>query len=71
MVMNNILEEIWELRDKRVDNWALMNSPLPTVLISCLYFYFVKFLGPQIMRDRKAFDLRNTIIGYNFIQVRE
>jgi len=52
-----------------VDDWPLMNSPLPTLAICCLYFYCVKFLGPRIMKDRKAFDLRNTIIVYNFLQV--
>jgi hypothetical protein len=64
-----LLEEIWSHRDKRVDHWPLMNSPLPTIAICCLYFYCVKFLGPKLMKDRKAFEIRKTIIAYNLFQV--
>ena len=66
---HGILEGIWDLRDRRVDEWPLMNSPLPTVALCCLYFYTVKFLGPWFMKERKPFDLKNTIIVYNFVQV--
>ena len=64
-----ILEQIWDLRDRRVDEWPLMNSPLPTLALCGLYLYTVKFLGPWFMKDRKPYDLKNTIIVYNFIQV--
>ena len=57
-----------DLRDRRVDSWALMSSPLPTAAACCLYFYCVKFAGPQFMAKRKPFDLRRTIIVYNFLQ---
>ena len=70
MPLNNFLEELWDLRDKRVDDWPLMNSPLPTVALCCAYFYFVKFLGPRLMKERKAWEIRNTIIVYNCIQVK-
>ncbi len=67
----NLLEVVWSLRDPRVDDWPLMSSPLPTVAICAAYFYVVKFLGPRLMKDRKPFDLRNTIIAYNLFQVSE
>ena len=67
--VQRILEEIWDLRDRRVDQWPLMNSPLPTVALCSLYFYTVKFLGPWFMKERKPYDLKNTIIVYNFLQV--
>ena len=67
--VHGVLEQIWDLRDQRVDNWPLMNSPLPTVALCCLYFYTVKFLGPWFMKDKKPYDLKNTIIVYNFAQV--
>jgi hypothetical protein len=36
----------------------------------CLsYAYFVKVLGPRIMQNRKAMDLRGVLIVYNFVQV--
>ena len=69
-MLNKILEDIWDLRDKRMDSYPLMNSPLPTAAICCLYFYCVKFLGPKLMSGRKAFEIKNVIIWYNLIQVK-
>ncbi|XP_046444486.1 elongation of very long chain fatty acids protein-like [Daphnia pulex] len=56
-------------RDPRVDGWFLMSSPVPTLIICSCYIYFVKSLGPRLMRDRKPFELRSAIIIYNVIQV--
>lgn len=68
-MLNKILEDIWDLRDKRMDSYYLMNSPLPTAAICCLYFYCVKFLGPKLMSGRKPFEIKGIILGYNLIQV--
>ena len=68
--MSTLLEAIWDRRDVRVDDWPLMSSPLPTLLLCSAYFYIVKIWGPQFMRDRKPYELKNTLIIYNIIQVR-
>ncbi|TRY79697.1 hypothetical protein TCAL_08329 [Tigriopus californicus] len=67
--MNRILEDIWDARDLRMDSYPLMNSPLPTIALCCLYFYGVKFLGPRLMKDKKAWEIKNVLIGYNLVQV--
>lgn len=54
--------------DKRVANWPLMSSPLPTVVISCLYLLFL-WAGPRYMQDRQPYTLRKTLIVYNFSMV--
>ncbi|KAG5883064.1 hypothetical protein JTB14_030439 [Gonioctena quinquepunctata] len=54
--------------DPRVRDWAMMSSPVPTVLICTFYAYFSKVLGPRIMENRKPFDLRNILIIYNLVQ---
>ena len=46
--------------------WPQIAAPLA---LCGLYLYTVKFLGPWFMKDRKPYDLKNTIIVYNFIQV--
>ncbi|XP_057377789.1 elongation of very long chain fatty acids protein 7-like [Daphnia carinata] len=56
-------------RDPRVDGWLFMGSPFPTLIMCSCYIYFVKSLGPRLMRDRKPFELRGAIIVYNIIQV--
>uniref|UniRef100_A0A8C2RVE0 Elongation of very long chain fatty acids protein 4 n=1 Tax=Capra hircus TaxID=9925 RepID=A0A8C2RVE0_CAPHI len=53
------------LWDKRVENWPLMQSPLPTLCISTLYLLFV-WLGPKWMKDREPFQMRLVLILYNF-----
>ena len=66
--MSTVLEAIWDRRDIRVDDWPLMSSPLPTLLLCSAYFYIVKIWGPQFMRDRKPYELKNTLIAYNVVQ---
>lgn len=56
-------------KDPRVDGWLLMGSPFYTPIICASYIYFVKSLGPKLMRDRKPFELKLPIIIYNIVQV--
>lgn len=54
--------------DPRVNGWAMMSSPLPTMAICLSYAYFSKVLGPRLMENRKPFDLRRILIFYNLVQ---
>lgn len=57
------------LLDPRVENWLLMSSPLPQTIILGFYVYFVTSLGPKLMENRKPFELKKTMITYNFFLV--
>jgi len=46
-----------------------MNSPFHVLLICAGYIYFIKNLGPRLMRDRRPFELKGLIIFYNIIQL--
>lgn len=46
-----------------------MSSPLPTMVICLCYVYFVKSLGPNLMRNRQPFQMKTPILIYNAIQV--
>ncbi len=59
----------WEQRDRRVDGWPLMDSPLPTLALCLSYVFIVKVAGPWYMRDREPLNLRTFLIGYNAFQV--
>nr|WAH70729.1 ELOVL fatty acid elongase 7a [Eleutheronema tetradactylum] len=61
-----IYDEFFQNADPRVENWFLMASPFPQALIILGYIYFVTSLGPRIMENRKAFDLKKVLIVYNF-----
>ncbi|XP_066996890.1 very long chain fatty acid elongase AAEL008004 isoform X2 [Anabrus simplex] len=55
--------------DPRVNDWFLMSGPFPTAVACLSYVYFVKVLGPRLMENRKPFELRYILIGYNLFQV--
>lgn len=55
--------------DPRTRDWPMMSSPFPTLVVCLSYGYFVKVIGPKLMENRKPFNLRYTLILYNFIQV--
>ena len=65
----NFYDELWLIRDKRVDNWPLMNSPWPTVGLCATYVYICCVLGPAFMKNRPAFQLHKPIMFYNILQV--
>ncbi|XP_076029508.1 very long chain fatty acid elongase 4-like isoform X2 [Oratosquilla oratoria] len=50
--------------DKRVKEWPLMQSPVPTLGITAMYLLMV-LLGPKLMENRKPFTLRGPLIVYN------
>jgi hypothetical protein len=45
-----------------------MQSPIPTLLLCISYAYFCKSLAPRLMKNRKPFDLRRTLVIYNLFQ---
>nr|CAI5833903.1 unnamed protein product [Callosobruchus analis] len=46
-----------------------MSSPFYTLGICLTYVFIVKVLGPKLMENRKPFELKNVLIGYNLFQV--
>ena len=50
--------------DRRVDGWPLLESPIPTVLLTLGYLLLV-WLGPQLMRHRRPLQLRAPLVLYN------
>jgi hypothetical protein len=57
------------LPDHRSDDWFLMGSPWHAVAVVALYLYFVKRLGPNLMRNRPAFKLDGVLKVYNLFQI--
>lgn len=46
-----------------------MGSPVPIVLVSFAYLYFVLGCGPRYMKDKQAYDLKTIIKLYNVFQI--
>lgn len=55
--------------DPRTENWLLMSGPGPLLTVLVTYLYFCTSVGPRYMRDRKPYDLKNTMILYNVSQI--
>ncbi|XP_075970997.1 uncharacterized protein LOC142973244 [Anticarsia gemmatalis] len=55
--------------DPRTENWWLMSGPGPLLTLLATYLYFCTSVGPRYMRDRKPYDLKNTMIVYNVSQI--
>ncbi|XP_046400868.1 elongation of very long chain fatty acids protein AAEL008004-like [Ischnura elegans] len=58
-----------DLSDPRTSSWPLVGSPFPGLCILAAYLYFVRRLGPSLMANRPAMDLRNILVVYNAFQV--
>ncbi|GAA6073537.1 ELOVL fatty acid elongase 8b isoform X2 [Tachysurus ichikawai] len=54
--------------DKRTDPWLLVYSPVPVLWIFLCYLGII-WLGPRLMRNREAVDLKLVLIVYNFAMV--
>lgn len=58
-----------ELADPRTNDWWLIGNPLPGIFIMVSYLLFVLKIGPNYMKNRKPYEMKNILIVYNFIQV--
>ncbi|KAF7279818.1 hypothetical protein GWI33_006701 [Rhynchophorus ferrugineus] len=56
-------------KDALVNQWPLMQSPIPMISIVVLYLYFVLSWGPRWMEKKPAFELKNAMIFYNLYQI--
>lgn len=55
--------------DPRGKTYPLVDNPIPTIALVLAYLAYVLVIGPLYMRDRKPFQLKNTLIYYNAFQV--
>lgn len=46
-----------------------MQSPVPMTAILSVYLFFILYLGPRFMANRKPFQLKEPMIVYNFLLV--
>ncbi|XP_044184403.1 elongation of very long chain fatty acids protein 4-like isoform X1 [Acropora millepora] len=54
-----------ESGDPKTADWPLVATPWPTVAFLAAYLFIVK-VGPKIMEKRRAYNLREVLIVYNF-----
>lgn len=74
MANKTSIVEYWDyvfvdLGDPRTNDWPLLGSPIPGLLILASYLFFVLYAGPRYMTNRKPYNLNNILVVYNAIQV--
>ncbi|CAH0554792.1 unnamed protein product [Brassicogethes aeneus] len=69
LVVENYNELLESKKDPLVDSWLFMQSPIPVISILVIYLYFVLKLGPNLMKNREAYNLKYVMIVYNAYQV--
>jgi len=57
--------ELWNVRDRRLDDWFMMSSIWPTVTLCVFYWYCSIVLGPWLMKNREPLELKTPIQLYN------
>ncbi|XP_041976554.1 elongation of very long chain fatty acids protein AAEL008004 [Aricia agestis] len=55
--------------DPRTADWFFVSGLGPLVTLLSTYLYFCTSVGPRFMRDRKPFELKHTMLVYNFSQI--
>uniref|UniRef100_A0A3B3YYX4 Elongation of very long chain fatty acids protein 1 n=1 Tax=Poecilia mexicana TaxID=48701 RepID=A0A3B3YYX4_9TELE len=55
--------------DPRIKDYPLMESPVSMTAILLVYLFFIMYVGPRIMANRKPFQLKEAMIVYNFLLV--
>ncbi|CAH3106609.1 unnamed protein product [Pocillopora meandrina] len=54
--------------DPKTEEWPLVATPWPTISLVAMYLFIVK-VGPKMMENRKAYELREILVVYNFALV--
>ncbi|CAF2320931.1 unnamed protein product [Rotaria sp. Silwood2] len=67
-IKNDLFITLPENGDVRVNNWPLMKSVVPTVVIIIAYVLFIIF-GQRWMKNKRPFELREFMFIYNVVQV--
>ncbi|KAI1287473.1 Elongation of very long chain fatty acids protein 1 [Halotydeus destructor] len=70
-LLSFIFTDIWHIgADPRIIQYPLMkNGPWLVLTILAIYLIFVQFIGPKLMKNRVAFNLKPVIFGYNLLMM--
>lgn len=55
--------------DPRLESYPMTGSPFPILGLIVIYVLFVTDWGPNLMKNRPAYDLKNVIKIYNLLQI--
>ena len=62
-------DDLWEMRDRRVDGYPLMDGLSTTVYLCVAFVILTKILGPWYMKDKEPMDIKKFLVVYNVAQI--
>ncbi|CAH1380763.1 unnamed protein product [Tenebrio molitor] len=73
--MSTMLDKVFEvltdsppISDPRMDR-ILLRTPLQLITTIAFYLFFIYKLGPNFMKERKTYELKKILVGYNVLQI--
>lgn len=69
--INYYINDVWDQEgDNRIVHYPMMSSgPWSVLTAIAIYLYIVKIYGPQVMKNRSAYKIRDIMVCYNFLMV--
>ncbi|GFT41548.1 elongation of very long chain fatty acids protein 7 [Nephila pilipes] len=68
-IFNMVLHAVYDFFfNYDIENKTVIKHPIVPFSIVAFYLLFVIWIGPALMKNRKPFTLRKTLIAYNFLQ---
>jgi len=65
----NHINEAFRGIDPRISGYFFVRSPFNIIILSALYWLFIRKIGPKIMEHFRPFELRKPLLVYNLLQV--
>ena len=64
-----VYNDLWDIRDRRLDGYFLADSLTVNIALVCLYVFLVKVVGPWHMKNRDPYNPKLLMQAYNLFQV--
>jgi len=67
--VQKVYNDLWDIRDRRLDGYFLVDSLTVNIALVCLYVFLVKVVGPWHMKNRDPYNPKLLMQAYNLFQV--
>ena len=67
--VQKVYNDLWDIRDRRLDGYFLADSLTVNIALVCLYVFLVKVVGPWHMKNRDPYNPKLLMQAYNLFQV--
>uniref|UniRef100_T1INI1 Elongation of very long chain fatty acids protein n=1 Tax=Strigamia maritima TaxID=126957 RepID=T1INI1_STRMM len=66
---SEVYEHVWDQRDKRMDKYFVLSSPLVVIALCSFYIIFSLYLGPRWMKNRPPYNIKPLVVVFNVLMI--